>query len=332
MGSTPTGSLIEGMSDAVTVLVGQALNCDDRTPTNTQLLSIPKMPAMLQVNVLVGSNDNQAFNASNLALATKHLNAGGTLLVCVHFPNPFSSVQNISSAWHSPINLGSVWGNYTFQGYMRVLTQWFAQLPTAGTVIFRPLHEAGGQWFWWGRSGTNENDCINLFRSIVNAVKAVRPNTLCGFSGTTANNSPILYAYPGIGVVDYVGASLYSDALTFDDSTAYSKLLSCQKPIILFEMGGASKVLDASTIQSMVKRYPAIVGFCSWTDMYSLYETTNLSALVGDPNLGWLVPAQATPTVAAVNVLGQFTSLSAAKAAYPNATFTVWPLPSAPNS
>lgn len=316
----------------MTVLVGQCLNNDDRTPTNAQLLSLPNgaKPAILQVNVLVGSNDNQAWNASNLTLAKAHLSAGGTLIVCVHFPNPYSSVQNISSAWSSPRSLATVWANGVFQSYMRVLTTWVAQLPATGSVIFRPLHEAGGQWFWWGRSGTNAPDYINLWRNVTAAVKAARPNTYAGFSGTSANGSDVMYAYPGIGVIDYVGASLYSDTLTFEDASAYSKLLSARKPIMLFELGGLTKVMSASGIQSMLNRYPSIMGFCCWTDVDSLYETTNVAALVGDPNLGWLAPSMST--VAAVNVLGQFTSLSAAKAAFPNASFTVWPLPSAPNS
>jgi len=328
----------------MTILIGQALNNDDRTPTSDQLLSIPKMPAVIQVNVMVGSGDNQSYNTVNLAYATKHLNAGGTVVVAAHYPNPLSTVQNISSAWVANQSARKPsYATFTvaqmklFTGCTNVLTSFLKALPTQGRVIVRLFHEAGGLHFWWGRDvatpGQSESNVKSMFVGVRQACLNVRPNTLFGFSGAMSWYSPIDYGYPGSAYADYVGASLYSTSLTFAHSYDWSALLALGKPVFLFEVGadeGTGTILDGNTVEAFTKAHPQLAGMCFWTDVYSLYKMVNLTVLVGDPNLGWLVPL--TSTVAAVNVLGSFTSLSAAKAAYPNATFTVWPLPSVPNS
>ncbi len=335
----------------MTTLIGQMLNNDDRSPTNTQLLALPKMPAVLQVNVMVGSGDDKSWNTINLAAATTHLNAGGTLIVCAHFTNPWNSVQNISSAWVSDTSLPKgnlqslVSGTATATAVQRyracqaTLTAFLAALPKTGQVIVRLFHEAGGPWFWWGRDmnspAQSEAGVKSMFLQVRAACLAARPGTLFGFSGAMAWYSPIEYGFPGAAAVDFVGASLYSSSLSFANARDYGALQALGRPVILFEMGpndDGHSVQDGAVVDAFFKAHPTLFASCFWNGSYSIASMTNQAVVVGDPNLGWLVPAQATPTVAAVNVLGSFTSLSAAKVAYPNATFTVWPLPSAPNS
>lgn len=333
----------------MTILIGQMLNNDDRSPTNTQLLALPKAPAVLQVNVMVGSGDDKSWNTINLTAAKVHLNAGGTLIVCAHFTNPYSSVQNISSAWVSDVNASKpnlqalVSGTAAASAVQRyrscqsVLTSFLQALPLTGRVIMRLFHEAGGTWFWWGRDNHNpmgsEAGVKALFADVRANCLIARPNTLFGFSGAMSWYSPIEYGYPGSQYVDYVGASLYSSTMTFANTRDWAALSALGKPVVLFEMGpndDGKSVQDGNVVDAFFKAHPTLFAACFWNGPYSILSMTNQSTVVGDPNLGWLVPS--TPTVAAVNVLGSFTSLSAAKAAFPNATFTTWPLPSAPNS
>ncbi|MFX4093049.1 glycosyl hydrolase, partial [Streptococcus suis] len=43
------------------------------------------------------------------------------------------------------------------------------QLKNQGvTVLFRPLHEMNGEWFWWGLTGYNQKDTerISLYKEL----------------------------------------------------------------------------------------------------------------------------------------------------------------------
>jgi len=77
------------------------------------------------------------------------------------------------------------------------------KLKDAGVaVIWRPLHEAEGKWFWWGMSGGNA--CIDLYRLMYDRFKNVHQldNLIWAWTsyGTTKGES----WYPGDDVVDLI--------------------------------------------------------------------------------------------------------------------------------
>jgi mannan endo-1,4-beta-mannosidase len=155
-----------------------------------------------------------------------------------------------------------------------------AELQSAGVaVLWRPLQEMNGDWFWWGtatspNSGTPyKNIYIDMFRYFTE-VKGLH-NLLwvfspCQYAGT--DSSGILSCekfYPGNEYVDIVAGTLYNNALAIGD---YNTYCSFGKPVGMAELGAASWDTIAKTGQfdnrkyeSVIrKNYPAIAYWVSW--------------------------------------------------------------------
>lgn len=285
----------------VKVLSGQEVPEDGRTPTPSQLLALPKAPAIVGANILVGDADDFSHDANVQQLLTGHANAGGIISLCMHPPNFFSGAQNIATAWtqagQSMPNLTQLYSpsfSYTTAQarYLRAIQRVIAyikKLPASAPVIFRAWHEAGGEWFYWGRnvnSPTQSEAAVKaLWLDTISRVTAACPNVIPAFSAALSYYSPILYGYPG-PAAQLVGASLYSDTVQFAHVTDYAALVGTGSPVLLFEVGDASGSpgFDARKITSrLASDYPKICGWVSWQDGYSLLEMTNSAAALADP-------------------------------------------------
>lgn len=86
-------------------------------------------------------------------------------------------------------------------GYLKQFRD--AQVP----VLWRPLHEASGKWFWWGAKGAEPCKALwkLMFERLVNHHQL---NHLI-WVWTTEDNNEALNWYPGHDVVDVVGMDIY---------------------------------------------------------------------------------------------------------------------------
>lgn len=86
-------------------------------------------------------------------------------------------------------------------------------------VIFRPFHEHNGDWFWWGKSSTTEQEYQELWRFTVHYLRDSLgvSNVLWAFSPDRSRmnidsiQQDYLYAYPGDEYVDILGFDNYWD-------------------------------------------------------------------------------------------------------------------------
>lgn len=73
-------------------------------------------------------------------------------------------------------------------------------------IVFRPLHEMNGGWFWWGSRSTNPENFKTLFRLTVDYFKERTSTVLFCWSP----NSPVNFNYyPGDEYVDILGLDAY---------------------------------------------------------------------------------------------------------------------------
>lgn len=106
-------------------------------------------------------------------------------------------------------------------------------------LLWRPLHEAEGRWFWWGAKGPEP--CIWLWRLLYDrVVNHHRINNLIWVWTSTDKPSAIDW-YPGDDYVDMIGADIYlpsgtqsSSFITFDNIAA---IYGGKKLIALSENG-----------------------------------------------------------------------------------------------
>ena len=78
-------------------------------------------------------------------------------------------------------------------------------------VIYRPLHELTGSWFWWGKKQTSPEDFIKFWQLTLDYLKSKGvTNALYAYSTSeVASEEEFLERYPGDDYVDIIGVDVY---------------------------------------------------------------------------------------------------------------------------
>lgn len=77
--------------------------------------------------------------------------------------------------------------------------------------LFRPFHEADGNWFWWGSTGCSDTSFKNLFRYTVQYMRnaGLKHMLVVYAPGIFTTQAQYLARYPGDDVVDVIGFDQY---------------------------------------------------------------------------------------------------------------------------
>jgi mannan endo-1,4-beta-mannosidase len=75
-------------------------------------------------------------------------------------------------------------------------------------VLWRPLHEAEGGWFWWGAKGAGP--CKELYRLLYDRLTNFHGLNNLIWVWVSSTNPTALDWYPGDDVVDVIGADIYA--------------------------------------------------------------------------------------------------------------------------
>ncbi len=117
-----------------------------------------------------------------------------------------------------------------------VISGYLKQFRDAGiTVLWRPLHEASGGWFWWGQYG--KEPYLWLYKLMFHRQNEYHnlTNLLWVWNGQDAD------WYPGDEYCDLVGADLYvkerSYASQADEFIRYAEMAGGRKMVTLSEVG-----------------------------------------------------------------------------------------------
>lgn len=193
-----------------------------------------KNVALLGVDFLHGTGKNsdqgwyQGYTKGTLALAEEVFNKGGIPIYCWHWKDPMKTAE----AFYTPgRNNGSNETDFAFNkafkdstthaewntaseqykaivADMDVVAGYLKSLADKGVpVLWRPLHEAGGGWFWWGSKGPQATKMLwwLLFDRLVNVHKL--DNLI--WVWTSEETEVAKEWYPGDAFVDIVGRDFY---------------------------------------------------------------------------------------------------------------------------
>lgn len=107
-------------------------------------------------------------------------------------------------------------------------------------VIWRPLHEAAGGWFWWGAKGGDAYK--SLWILMFNTLKDKGVNNLIWVWTTETNDAAW---YPGDAYVDIIGRDIY-DKETADITTEFTGIKNTYstKIVSLSECGSVSNISE----------------------------------------------------------------------------------------
>ncbi|MDO8523578.1 MAG: glycosyl hydrolase [bacterium] len=226
-------------------------------------------------------------------------NNGGLVSITEHFYNPdplYDGSKGVYGRTTYPFPAVYTPGNAIYTNFVSELDRiatGFKQLQDAGVVvIFRPLHEMNGGWFWWGSA--NQGDFINLWKftynyftvtkGLNNIIWLYNPNYVYGALRGA------LYYYPGSQYVDLVGTDIYCDDPALC-AGGYADLLTTNKPFILGEFGPKQNTCTSNCgydytrlINGIKQALPKSVGFIAWTGAnFGMSINQNVLQLLNDP-------------------------------------------------
>lgn len=167
------------------------------------------------------------------------------------------------------------WENKVLMADIEVIAKQLKKLKDADVpVLWRPLHEAEGAWFWWGAEGPEP--CKKLYRLLYDQLTNVYglDNLIWVWTSYTYSTSPNWY--PGDDVVDILGYDKYNAAdglpnLSSISSTFYSLVQSTdgQKMVAMSEND------TIPSLENLLKDKAAWLYFCPWYQNYIESEQNN---------------------------------------------------------
>lgn len=167
------------------------------------------------------------------------------------------------------------WEHQVILNDIEVLAAELKKIQDAGVpVLFRPLHEAEGAWFWWGAEGPEA--CVELYRLLYDQLvnKYGIHNLIWEWTSYVTPNSAKWY--PGDEYVDIVGYDKYncSDGesnLSAITGTFYGLVASTngEKPVAMTEND------SIPALDGLVNEKAAWLYFCPWYGWWLTGEQNN---------------------------------------------------------
>jgi mannan endo-1,4-beta-mannosidase len=192
-----------------------------------------KTPALLGVDFIHATGKNsesewhQGYTRATVSLAENLFKKGGIPAYCWHWKDPDHAVEAFytKSSGNTPFvsfNLNNAYVDSTtceafnttsdeYKAIIRdidIVAVYFKTLADKGVpVLWRPVHEASGKWFWWGERGPKA--CRGLYRLMFDRMVNFHKLNNLIWVWTTDEAGDALEWYPGDDYVDIVGRDFY---------------------------------------------------------------------------------------------------------------------------
>jgi mannan endo-1,4-beta-mannosidase len=237
-----------------------------------------------------------SFNRS----AISYWNAGGLVALNLHMSNPTTGgpVYDTSRLDAAGLLTPGTPTNSAFMNSLSHVAAGVRELQDAGVVvIFRPFHENGGDWFWWGTARQNSTRMIALWRFTHDYMEKTQGlHNLVWLFESGQPDVPTTSNYPGGAYVDLIGQDVYtdhpSDASVVD---AYKTMVSTGKLVCMAEFGpkgptgGDLTFQETDLVSALETKMPRTVLFVQWWDLnagrtgWGMASTRNAAAALNNP-------------------------------------------------
>ncbi|MBR5394413.1 MAG: beta-mannosidase [Bacteroidaceae bacterium] len=152
--------------------------------------------------------------------------------------------------------------------YLKLLKQ--RKIP----VLWRPLHEAGGMWFWWGR---DPDACNELWRVMYDRLTGYHKlnNLIWVWTQAAAWNQPYSDGYrwyPGDDYVDIVSIDVYNN------SSASNIYTSCFKFLKKYSPDKLVALTECGNVPTITKQWKAGAKWLFFAPWYDYGRTNNTSS------------------------------------------------------
>ncbi len=220
---------------------------------------------------------------------------------CIEWVNEYGGIATVSWHWNVPVEEGSTetafyvesanatyttfsisraltegtWENEVLMADIELIAGELTKLKEADVpILWRPLHEAEGAWFWWGAEGPEP--CKQLYRLLYDQLTNVYglDNLIWTWTGYTYPTSAAWY--PGDDVVDLVGYDKYNAKdglpnLSSISSTFYSLVQSTEGE----KMVAMTENDTIPSLENLLNDKAYWLYFCPWYMNYLTSEQNN---------------------------------------------------------
>lgn len=248
--------------------------------TWTKLKNLRELPTPSVMTMDIGADKLPKKTGVMLMLLSEHIRNGGMVGMSMHPPNPWSGGSHEDCR-------GGLFESLITPG-RQANERWMAWLEGVGdilealqrkrvTVLWRPLHESNGDWFWWCVGGDKPaltpDQYRQLWRETYRYLQEERKlhNLLWVYCVNVKTGPEIVSMkphYPGREYVDIAALDYYGpDLKDLDKYGCYEQLRSFGKVVAIAEFGSKPMdgMLDANTwLKNIKNHYPHFAYFCSW--------------------------------------------------------------------
>ncbi|MBI2516311.1 MAG: hypothetical protein HYV95_05290 [Opitutae bacterium] len=235
-------------------------------------------------------HDNLHPRAPN-RVALKQWRAGGLVTISAHCYNPAN--PRGGGLRDQGVDLASLLrrGTATHRRWMRQLDELagaLAELRDAGVVVlWRPLHEMNGPWFWWG--GKPPRIFIRVWRHMFDYFSRTKrlDNLLWVFSPNYGGNAGDYY--PGDHYVDVTGLDAYGDHVDRKHFQGYERVARRTKPFGFAEFGPHGSGFPPGDfdygrlLPSVRRHFPRTTFFIPWNAGWSPMRNRRGRDFICDP-------------------------------------------------
>ncbi|MBN8602001.1 MAG: hypothetical protein J0M26_13290 [Planctomycetes bacterium] len=220
-----------------------------------------KRPMLIGIDYGWGDMNADEIRKANKILID-HWNRGGLITINFDPGNPVTGKPDPNDTTRVDLRRVTLPGteeNRHFSRQLRIVATGLRELQRHGVVVlWRPIHEPNGGWFWWCSHDESTDEWTSpehyrLFWEYIHRELTVGyglNNLVWVYSPASMAYSAIrptdMY-YPGDDYVDMIGIDLYTDSFTresFNAQNGFTSLRKFNKPLAISEMG--SHRLDGS--------------------------------------------------------------------------------------
>ncbi|KAH7072465.1 mannan endo-1,4-beta-mannosidase-like protein [Paraphoma chrysanthemicola] len=237
--------------------------------------NVGKTPAILGVDFMdyVESRTSRGASSNDTDYAIAHNKKGGIVTFVWHWGAPTGLYDTPENRWWSgfytratDFNIETALKDTTNANYTLLIKDidtiavQLKKLSNAGTpILWRPLHEAEGGWFWWGAKGPEP--CKKLYRLLYDRLTNYHKLNNLIWIWNSVNPS----WYPGNDVVDIVSADTYAEGDHGPISATYNSLLALTNDTKIIAATEVGSIMEPAQLKAYQADW---VYFCVWTGDY----------------------------------------------------------------
>ncbi len=252
-----------------------------------------KQPAIRGIDLLFYNTTSPYFDDAPERIVEWYRTKGGIPTVSYHWNVPTEKgSKDVAFYVESAANGGKfttfsaanatkegTWENEVINADIALLAEQLGKARDAGVpVLFRPLHEAEGAWFWWGADGPEA--CVKLYRYLYDKLTKEYDLHNLLWIWTASTSAHAADWYPGDEYVDFQGVDKYN-AINNNEPN-YSAISATFYSMVAQTEGRKMVVMSENdtipSLENLQKDKAAWLYFCPWYQRY-LTELTGSDEL-----------------------------------------------------